>query len=163
MGSNVAMTRTRTRTFSAGALRRLKQSSSPDFSQVAKHADWWVPVNAGQDGAFWMAANHVILKEFHAEHPTPYFIDYVKRYTDSPFLVVLDRDGDSYTPGRLLRASQLEAYADAENAGAKFLVWDSAARAVRMPQARSAFAGRRPKTSGISDEDGVAAPPSIRR
>ena len=158
MGSNVAMTRTPDAHFLSEA--RCDGSKlvvfSPDFSQVAKHADWWVPVNAGQDGAFWMAANHVILKEFHAEHPTPYFIDYVKRYTDSPFLVVLDRDGDSYTPGRLLRASQLEAYADAENAGAKFLVWDSAARAVRMPQGTLGF--RWQKTKGqwnLEMKDGV--------
>ena len=158
MGSNVAMTRTPDAHFLSEA--RCDGSKlvvfSPDFSQVAKHADWWVPVNAGQDGAFWMAANHVILKEFHAEHPTPYFIDYVKRYTDSPFLVVLDRDGDSYTPGRLLRASQLEAYADAENAGVKFLVWDSAARAVRMPQGTLGF--RWQKTKGqwnLEMKDGV--------
>jgi nitrate reductase / nitrite oxidoreductase, alpha subunit len=37
---------------------------SPDFSQVSKHADWWIPINAGMDGALWMAINHVILKDF---------------------------------------------------------------------------------------------------
>ncbi len=36
-----------------------------------------------------------------------YFINYVKRYTDLPFLVVLERSGDSYIPGRFLRASDL--------------------------------------------------------
>ena len=38
---------------------------SPDFNQVAKYADEWISLNAGQDGAWWMAVNHVILKEFH--------------------------------------------------------------------------------------------------
>ena len=38
---------------------------SPDFNQVAKYADEWVAVNAGQDGAWWMAVNHVLLTEFH--------------------------------------------------------------------------------------------------
>jgi nitrate reductase alpha subunit len=38
---------------------------SPDFSQVCKYADQWVPLHAGSDGAFWMAVSHVILKEFH--------------------------------------------------------------------------------------------------
>jgi nitrate reductase / nitrite oxidoreductase, alpha subunit len=28
---------------------------SPDFSQVCKYADQWVPLHAGSDGAFWMA------------------------------------------------------------------------------------------------------------
>ncbi len=46
---------------------------SPDFSQVAKYADWWLPINAGQDGAFWMAVNHVILKEFHVDRESPLF------------------------------------------------------------------------------------------
>ncbi len=52
---------------------------SPDFSQVCKYADQWVPLHAGSDGAFWMATTHVILKEFHHEKQTPYFIDYVKK------------------------------------------------------------------------------------
>ena len=46
----------------------------------------------GQDGAFWMAVNHVILKEFHDERQVPYFVDYVKQYTDAPL------------PGRARRA-----------------------------------------------------------
>ena len=46
---------------------------SPDFSQVTKYADQWIPVHAGQDGAFWMAVNHVILKEFYADRQTPAF------------------------------------------------------------------------------------------
>ena len=29
------------------------------------------PINAGQDGAFWMAVNHVILKEFHHDKQMP--------------------------------------------------------------------------------------------
>ena len=40
---------------------------APDFSQVSKYADQWIPLHAGQDGAFWMAVNHVILKEYHVE------------------------------------------------------------------------------------------------
>ena len=46
---------------------------SPDFSQVSKYADQWIPVHAGQDGAFWMAVGHVILKEFYADQATPSF------------------------------------------------------------------------------------------
>lgn len=141
MGSNVAMTRTPDAHFLPEARSNGSKLVvfSPDFSQIAKHADWWVPVNAGQDGAFWMAANHVILKEFHADRQTPYFIDYVKRYTDSPFLVVLDQHGDHYQPGRMLRASQLAQYAGEENAETKFLVFDAATNTLKLPQGTLGF------------------------
>ncbi len=72
---------------------------SPDFSQVCKYADQWVPLHAGSDGAFWMAVSHVILNEFHYKKQTPYFIDYVKQYTDSALLVKLDRVDGTYRPG----------------------------------------------------------------
>ena len=36
-----------------------------------------------------MAVNHVILNEYYVERSTPYFTDYLKRYTDAPFLVTL--------------------------------------------------------------------------
>jgi len=94
---------------------------SPDFSQVCKYADQWVPLHAGSDGAFWMAVSHVILKEFHHEKKTPYFIDYVKRYTDSPMLVKLDREGEHYRPGRLLRANELHGNKDIPNGEWKFV------------------------------------------
>ncbi len=94
---------------------------SPDFSQVCKYADQWVPLHAGSDGAFWMAVTHVILKEWHHEYPKPYFIDYVKRYTDSPYLVKLEKEGDHYKPGRLVRANELESNRDLENGDWKFL------------------------------------------
>ena len=44
---------------------------SPDFSQVCKYADQWIPVHPGTDNAFWMAVTHIILKEFHHEKQTP--------------------------------------------------------------------------------------------
>ncbi|MCC6220358.1 MAG: nitrate reductase subunit alpha [Deltaproteobacteria bacterium] len=93
---------------------------SPDFSQVCKYADQWVPLHAGSDGAFWMAVTHVILKEFHHEKQTPYFIDYVKQYTDSPFLVKLEKNGDHYQPGRLLRADEIKKFSNIENSKWKF-------------------------------------------
>ena len=98
---------------------------SPDFSQVCKYADQWVPLHAGSDGAFWMATTHVILKEFHHEKKTPYFIEYAKRYTDSPFLVKLEKDGEHYRPGRLVRANEIEQHKDIENGDWKFLKIDA--------------------------------------
>ena len=97
---------------------------SPDFSQVCKYADQWVPLHAGSDGAFWMAVSHVILKEFHHEQQTPYFIDYVKRYTDSPMLVKLEQEGENYRPGRMLRANELPGNKDLPNGEWKFVSVD---------------------------------------
>jgi nitrate reductase / nitrite oxidoreductase, alpha subunit len=107
---------------------------SPDFSQVCKYADQWVPLHAGSDGAFWMAVTHVILNEFHHKNKTPYFIDYVKKYTDSPFLIKLEKDGDHYKPGRLLRANELEAYRDIANGDWKFLQIDTSSGDLVVPK-----------------------------
>ncbi|OGQ18122.1 MAG: nitrate reductase subunit alpha [Deltaproteobacteria bacterium RIFCSPHIGHO2_02_FULL_40_11] len=94
---------------------------SPDFSQVCKYADQWVPLHAGSDGAFWMAATHVILKEFHHEKQTPYFLEYTKKYTDSPYLVVVDQKNKKNLPGQLLRANQLTEFSNLENGEWKFV------------------------------------------
>jgi nitrate reductase alpha subunit len=123
MGANLGMTRTPDVHFFSESRHNGTKTVvfSPDFSMVAKYADQWVPVHAGQDGAFWMAVTHVILKEAHVEQQVPYFIDYTKKYTDSPFLVQLDKEGDKYVPGRLLRANLLKKYKDIENGDWKFL------------------------------------------
>ncbi|GMR05743.1 MAG: nitrate reductase subunit alpha [Gammaproteobacteria bacterium] len=97
---------------------------SPDFSQVCKYADQWVPLHAGSDGALWMAVTHVILKEFHHDKQTPYFLEYAKKYTDSAFLVKLEKEGDHYKPGRLLRAKELQEYKDISNGDWKFVSCD---------------------------------------
>ncbi len=107
---------------------------SPDFSQVCKYADQWVPLHAGSDGAFWMAVSHVILKEFHHEKQTPYFLNYCKQFTDSPYLVVLNQEGNHYTPGRLLRAGELAQFRDIENGEWKFLNIDSASGRLVVPK-----------------------------
>jgi len=64
------------------------------------------------------------LKEFHHDKKTPYFIDYVKQYTDSAFLVKLEKDGDHYKPGRLLHANELPNYKDISNGDWKFVSVD---------------------------------------
>jgi nitrate reductase alpha subunit len=98
---------------------------SPDYSQVTKYADLWVPIRAGSDAAFWMAINHVILKEFYVDKTVPYFVNYVKAYTDLPHLVKLAKGKDGYEMGRLLKACDLAEYADEDNPEWKFTMWDS--------------------------------------
>jgi len=137
MGSNLNMTRTPDCHFAAEARHNGSKMwvFAPDFNQVAKYADEWVSLNAGQDGAWWMAVNHVILKEFHHEKKTPYFIEYTKKYTDAPMLVELtegDEEG-TYRPGQLLRANRLDPYKDVENGDWKFLMWDAADQKPKMP------------------------------
>ena len=147
MGSNLSMTRTPDVHFVAEARHAGAKLVvlSPDFSQVAKYADWWIPIHAGQDGAFWMAVDHVILKEFHAERQTPYFTDYLKRYTDAPFLVALEAKDGAYVPGRLLRADRLARYRDVEHGEWKFLVLDAATGQPRMPQGSIGFRWQKEK------------------
>lgn len=127
MGSNLNMTRTPDVHYFAEARHNGTKTVvfSPDFSQVAKYSDQWVPLHAGSDGAFWMAVTHVILKEYHHEKQIPYFIDYTKKYTDSPYLVELDEKDGKYLPGRLVRANSLDQFKNLENGDWKFLNIDS--------------------------------------
>jgi len=138
MGSNLNMTRTPDTHFLAEVRHAGAKLTvfSPDFSQVSKYADYWIPVHPGQDTAYWMAVNHVILKEFYAERQVPYFQEYLKRYTDMPFLVEIGADG---RPGKYIRANRLEAYADAENGDWKLLVWDESSNQPRLPQGTIGF------------------------
>ena len=135
MGSNLNMTRTPDCHFAAEARHNGTKMVvfSPDFSQVAKYADEWVPLNAGQDGAWWMAVNHVILTEFHHKEPRNSFLDYCKRYSDSPFLVELTENDGRWEAGKLLRAGRVAPYDDEQHGEWKFLVWDENTGAPKMP------------------------------
>src|SRR5690625_85434 len=88
---------------------------SPDYAEYEKFADVWLPARAGTDGALAMAMTHVILKEFYVNKETPYFIDYVKQFTDLPFLVLLDEKEDEYRTDRFIRSSDLTESQSSEN------------------------------------------------
>ncbi len=142
MGSNLNMTRTPDCHFAAESRHNGTKMwvFAPDFNQVAKYADEWVPINAGQDGAWWMAVNHVLLKEFHHDRQVPYFIDYCKRFTDAPLLVELEpKDNGEYRPGQLLRAGRLAGYTGVENGDWQFLMWDETAQRPKMPMGSVGF------------------------
>ncbi len=136
MGANLGMTRTPDVHFFSESRHNGTKTVvfSPDFSMVAKYADQWIPVHAGADGAFWMAVTHVILNEWHHGRATPYFIDYVKKFTDSPFLVELHADGSGWRPGKLLRAGRIARYAGEDNGDWKFLNFDSASGELVCPK-----------------------------
>ncbi|MBI3682656.1 MAG: nitrate reductase subunit alpha [Acidobacteria bacterium] len=142
MGSNLNMTRTPDCHFAAESRHNGTKLwvFAPDFSQVAKYADEWVPINAGQDGAWWMAVNHVILKEFHHDNPVEYFIEYTKKYTDAPLLIELHPTADGkYNPGRLVRAHRLARYKEVSEGDWKFLMWDAPSDAPKMPMGSGGF------------------------
>ena len=158
MGSNLSMTRTPDVHFISEA--RYEGAKfvviAPDFSQVAKYSDWWIPIQAGQDTALWMAVNHVILKEFHADRQVPYFISYLKQYTDGPFLVTLEKDGENYRAGRYLRANRMERYREVENGDWKLLVYDQQSGQPRMPKGTVGFRwGREKGKWNLKMEDGL--------
>ena len=136
MGANLNMTRTPDVHFFAESRHNGTKAIvfAPDFNQVAKYADQWVPLHAGSDGAFWMAVTHVILKEFHHEKKTPYFINYVKKYTDSPYLVELVNENGIYKPGKLVRANQVKEYKDIPNGEWKFLNIDTQSGKLVVPK-----------------------------
>ena len=140
MGSNLNMTRTPdTHYLSEAKYRGAKVVVfSPDYSQVSKFADVWIPIEQGHDAAFWMAANHVIMKEFYFDKETPYFIEYVKKYTDLPFLVKLKQEGDVFVLDRFLRASEIERGKDLKNAEWILCVMDEKGE-IRIPNGSIGF------------------------
>jgi nitrate reductase alpha subunit len=141
MGCNLNMTRTPDVHFVAEARGNGSRLVvlSPDFSQVARYADWWLPVTAGHDGAFWLAVDHVILQEFYTTRQVPYFINYLKRYADAPFLVELEKSENGYVPGRFVRATSLLRYSNVEKGEWKFLVLDEKSDEPRMPRGSIGF------------------------
>lgn len=109
-GSNVPQTRTPDAHFFTEVRYKGTKTIAipPDYSEVAKLCDQWLAPKQGTDSALAMAMGHVILKEFHLDNPSDYFINYCRLYSDMPMLVMLEpRDDGSYVPGRMIRASDL--------------------------------------------------------
>ena len=166
MGSNLPMTRTADAHFASehkyngGKIVNL----APNYSDITKFADLWVPTRPGTDAAFLLACIHVILKECYVERRVDFFHDYVKTYTNLPFLVMLDPDPDikgSYLQGRLLRVSDVVGYEDEENAEWKLMVMDRQRNEVAMPGGSVGFRWEQ-KTTGrwnLKSEDAATGEP----
>ena len=108
-GSNVPVTRTPDAHFMTEARYRGQKviAISPDYADNTKFADEWVAPHPGTDGALGMAMGHVILKEFFVEKQTPRFTEYVKKFTDLPYLVSLREKDGAWVPDKFLVASDL--------------------------------------------------------
>ncbi|MEG2140633.1 MAG: molybdopterin-dependent oxidoreductase, partial [Bilophila sp.] len=132
-GSNLPQTRTPDAHFFVEARYRGTRITaiSPDYADFTKFADHWLPVRAGTDGALAMAMDQVVLKEFFLERRVPYFEDYAKRFTDLPFLLLLEDSANGKTPGRCLRASDLGMTGN--NPQWKFVVYDQKRKGTAIP------------------------------
>ena len=108
-GSNVPVTRTPDAHWMTEARYRGQKVvvMSPDYSDATKFADDWLAPHPGTDGALAMAMGHVVLKEFFVDRQVPRFLDYVKKFSDLPFLVTLERLGDALVPAKFLTAADL--------------------------------------------------------
>ncbi|MFB8009018.1 nitrate reductase subunit alpha [Nocardia sp. NPDC056000] len=108
-GSNVPVTRTPDAHYMTEARYRGQKVVvvSPDYADNTKFADEWVPARPGTDAALAMAMGHVVLREFFVDRRTERFDDYIKRYTDLPYLIALDDKDGVAVPGKFLTAADL--------------------------------------------------------
>jgi len=141
-GSNVPVTRTPDAHWMAEVRYRGTKvvTVSPDYADNTKFADEWMPAQAGTDAALAMAMGHVLLTEHFVQRQTPFFHDYVRTYTDLPFLIRLDpREGDeAFVPGKFLTSADLSDGAPDEDAW-KTVVLDESSGAPVVPNGSMGF------------------------
>ena len=125
-GSNVPQTRTPDAHFFTEARYKGTKTVAvtPDYSEVAKLCDQWLPARQGTDAALAMAMGHVILSEFHRDNPSNYFDDYCRTYTDMPFLIRLEKHESGWVADRTLRSSDIKGMDQVEKAEWKPLLID---------------------------------------
>ncbi|MGA4990813.1 nitrate reductase subunit alpha [Nonomuraea bangladeshensis] len=142
-GSNIPVTRTPDAHFMTEARYQGTKvvAVSPDYADNVKFADDWLAPHPGTDGALAMAMGHVVLTEFFRERQVPYFTDYVRKYTDLPFLVTLEPRGDAYVPRRFLTAADLldDGGDETENAAFKTVFLDEETGEPTIPNGSLGF------------------------
>ncbi|MGC4933579.1 nitrate reductase subunit alpha [Gordonia sp. DT30] len=108
-GSNVPVTRTPDAHWMTEVRYRGTKvvAVSPDYADNTKFADEWLPAQAGTDAALAMAMGHVILTEFFVRRRTDFFDEYVRTYSDLPFLIHLDEHESTLVPGKFVTAEEL--------------------------------------------------------
>ncbi|MCL6453525.1 MAG: nitrate reductase subunit alpha [Alicyclobacillus sp.] len=157
-GTNLPMTRTPDAHFMVEARYNGTKviGVSPDYAEYIKFADQWLPAKAGTDGALAMAMTHVILKEFYVDRLEPYFAEYVKQFTDLPFLVTLREVASGYRMDRLLTAADLgstEAHAEW-----KPVVWDEQQGRAAVPIGSIGYRWDKSGRWNLKLEDASGAP-----
>ncbi len=135
-GSNVPQTRTPdAHFFTESRYNGTKTIAvTPDFSEVAKLSDEWMSPTQGTDAALAMTMGHVILTEYHVTNKSEYFTNYIKQYTDMPFLVILEEKQGVLAAGRTLRASDIDgALGEKNNTEWKPLLIDGVTNKIVVP------------------------------
>ncbi|MFG2907538.1 nitrate reductase subunit alpha [Kitasatospora sp. NPDC048286] len=138
-GSNVPVTRTPDAHWMAEARYRGQKVVvvAPDYADNAKFADEWLHPHPGTDAALAIGMGHVLLQEFFVDREVPFFADYVRRFTDLPFLVTLTERAGAYVPHKFLRSADL---GDAgEGADWKTVVLDEATDEPAVPDGSLGF------------------------
>jgi nitrate reductase alpha subunit len=141
-GSNVPQTRTPDAHFMTEVRYRGTKVVSifPDYSEGAKFGDIWLKPKQGTDAALAMAMGHVVLKEFLVDKPTPYFVNYLKQYSDMAHLVMINAHEHGFVADRFLRASDLiDSLGEKENTEWKTLIYDEEGGALCVPQGSIGF------------------------
>ncbi|MEJ2640111.1 MAG: nitrate reductase subunit alpha, partial [Desulfosarcinaceae bacterium] len=138
-GTNLPMTRSPDAHFFTEVRYRGARVTAvaPDYAEYVKFADTWLPAKAGTDAALAMAMTHVILKEFYVDRQSDYFVRYAKAYADLPFVVVLEPREVNWTPGRFLRAADLDV--DTGHAQWKTIVYDTDSQQLCIPNGSIGF------------------------
>ncbi len=138
-GANVPVTRTPDAHFMAEARYRGQKvvTVSPDYADNTKFADEWMSPHPGTDGALAMAMGHVLLKEFYVDRQVPRFVEYVKQYSDLPFLVSLREKDGAWVPDKFVTAADLGD--KSENAEFKTVLIDSKTGKPAVPNGSLGF------------------------
>jgi nitrate reductase alpha subunit len=154
-GTNLPMTRSPDAHFYTESRYRGARVTAvaPDYAEYVKFADTWLPAKAGTDAALAMAMTRVVLKEYYIERKVDYFTGYAKKFTDLPFLVILDRNGDRYVPGRFLRASDLSL--EINNSQWKTSVYDTLSKKPAIPNGSIGFRWNEKGKWNLNPEDAI--------
>lgn len=134
-GSNVPITRTPDAHWMTEARYRGQKvvAVSPDYAENVKFADEWVAPAPGTDAALAIGMGHVVLKEFFIDQKTEFFDDYVKKFTDLPFLVRLEKDEEGrWRTGKFLLEDEISTE-KSENSEFKPVLFDEVTETAVVP------------------------------
>ncbi|MDF1587044.1 nitrate reductase subunit alpha [Marinimicrococcus flavescens] len=164
-GSNVPQTRTPDAHFYTEVRYKGTKSVvvSPDYAEATKFADLWLSPKQGTDAALALALGHVILREYHLDRQVPYFEDYLRRYSDLPMLVRLEKRDGRWVPGQLVRASEFaDALGESEHAEWKPVAFDEASGAPVAPLGSAGFRWGGKGKWNLEEKDGKGSDVRLR-
>nr|P85097.1 RecName: Full=Respiratory nitrate reductase alpha chain; AltName: Full=Respiratory membrane-bound nitrate reductase subunit alpha [Bradyrhizobium sp.] len=127
-------------------------SVSPDFAESTKLCDLWLAPKQGTDAAMALAMGHVMLREFHLDNPSDYFLNYCRQYTDFPFLVTLSKQkGDQFVADRA--ADLVDALGQENNPEWKPVLWNENTNDFATPHGTMGSRGKWNLEQRLEDEE----------